>query len=50
MDNKAVKDRLKRWYGDKAASVKYAEGFEICEYGKQPSDDEIKQLFPMLGN
>lgn len=50
MDNKAVKDRLKKWYGDKATSVKYAEGFEICEYGKQPSEDEIKQLFPMLGN
>lgn len=50
MDNKAVKDRLTKWYGDKATSVKYAEGFEICEYGKQPSDEEIKQLFPMLGN
>jgi LmbE family N-acetylglucosaminyl deacetylase len=50
MDNKAVKDQLKNWYGDKAASVKYAEGFEICEYGKQPSEEEIKQLFPMLGN
>lgn len=49
MDNKAVKDRLKKWYGDKATSVKYAEGFEICEYGKQPSEEEIKQLFPMLG-
>jgi LmbE family N-acetylglucosaminyl deacetylase len=50
MDNKAVKDRLTKWYGDKATSVKYAEGFEICEYGKQPSDEEIRQLFPMLGN
>lgn len=49
MDNKAVKDRLKTWYGDKADAVKYAEGFEICEYGKQPSEEEIKQLFPMLG-
>jgi LmbE family N-acetylglucosaminyl deacetylase len=48
MDNKAVKERLKKWYGEKAEAVKYAEGFEICEYGKQPSEEEIKQLFPML--
>jgi LmbE family N-acetylglucosaminyl deacetylase len=39
---------LKKWYGNKASKVKYVEGFEICEYGKQPSDDEIKKLFPML--
>ncbi|WP_273565528.1 PIG-L deacetylase family protein [Maribacter halichondriae] len=39
---------LKKWYGDKETEVKHAEGFEICEYGKQPTDDEIKKLFPML--
>lgn len=39
---------LKKWYGDRATIVKHAEGFEICEYGKQPNDDEIKRLFPML--
>jgi LmbE family N-acetylglucosaminyl deacetylase len=47
--NKATVDCLKKWYGDKAANVKYAEGFEICEYGKQPTEEEIKRLFPMLG-
>jgi LmbE family N-acetylglucosaminyl deacetylase len=47
--NKATTDCLKKWYGAKAASIKYAEGFEICEYGKQPTDEEIKKLFPMLG-
>ena len=39
---------LQKWYGDKASEIKHAEGFEICEYGKQPTDEEIKRLFPML--
>jgi hypothetical protein len=37
------------WYGeDKGKAVKYAECFEICEYGRQPSRDEIKKLFPFF--
>src|SRR6476620_3452049 len=45
-----IKTALEKWYGkDKAAQVKYAEAFEICEYGTQPNDEEIKRLFPMLG-
>lgn len=40
---------LVKWYGkDRATIVKYAEAFEICEYGKQPSDQELRQIFPML--
>jgi LmbE family N-acetylglucosaminyl deacetylase len=46
--NKVTLECLKKWYGDRATIAKHAEGFEICEYGKQPSDDEIKRLFPML--
>lgn len=46
--NKATVECLKTWYGAKATSAKHAEGFEICEYGKQPSETEIKRLFPML--
>jgi len=30
--------------------VQYAEAFEICEYGAQPNDDEIRRLFPMLSD
>lgn len=42
---------LIKWYGkSKAENVKVTESFEICEYGKKPDDDEIKRLFPMLGN
>lgn len=45
-----VRAGLQKWYGNtKAAKVKYAEAFEICEYGAQPNDAEKKRLFPMLG-
>lgn len=46
--NKTTMEVLKKWYGDKATIAKHAEGFEICEYGKQPNDAEIRRLFPML--
>jgi len=46
--NKTTTEILKKWYGDKASIAKHAEGFEICEYGKQPNDEEIRRLFPML--
>lgn len=46
-----VRQSLEKWYGKKRAeATKHAEAFEICEYGKQPTDEEIKQLFPMLNN
>ena len=45
----AVRASLEKWYGkEKAAQVQHAEAFEICEYGNQPNDEEIKRLFPML--
>jgi LmbE family N-acetylglucosaminyl deacetylase len=46
----AVRAALVKWYGDRAAKVQHAEAFEICEYGRQPKDDEIRRLFPMLGH
>jgi len=43
------RNALKKWYGEKEGeAIKYAESFEICEYGKQPTEEEIKYLFPML--
>ncbi|MGB5665811.1 MAG: PIG-L family deacetylase [Maribacter sp.] len=45
---KTAVECLKKWYGDSASIANHAELFEICEYGKQPSMDEIKKLFPML--
>jgi N-acetylglucosamine malate deacetylase 1 len=44
------REALVKWYGEeKAKNVKYAELFEICEYGKQPSDAEVRKLFPFFG-
>src|SRR5688572_5555723 len=41
--------KLAEWYGaDYAAKVKYAEAFEVCEYGRQPDKAEIRRLFPFL--
>lgn len=46
---KRFRDALVKWYGaEQGAAVKYAEAFEICEYGRQPTPDEIKLLFPFF--
>jgi LmbE family N-acetylglucosaminyl deacetylase len=42
------REKLREFYGDKADAVKYAEPFEICEYGRRPSKDELKRLFPFF--
>jgi hypothetical protein len=42
--------QLGDWYGpDRAQSVKYAEAFELCEYGRQPDKKELRRLFPFFG-
>ena len=47
--NAEVQKSLEKWYGAaRAAKVLYAEAFEICEYGSQPTEAEIRVLFPML--
>ena len=48
--NPMVKKALEEWYGaEKAAQVKFAEAFEICEYGTRPTREDILRLFPMMG-
>jgi N-acetylglucosamine malate deacetylase 1 len=43
------REALAKWYGaERAKGVKYAEAFEICEYGRRPSADELKRLFPFF--
>lgn len=43
------RESLVKWYGtEQGAAVKYAEAFEICEYGRQPNPKEIKELFPFF--
>jgi LmbE family N-acetylglucosaminyl deacetylase len=44
----AVRAALRSFYADKTAQVARAEAFELCEYGRRPSPQEIRQLFPML--
>ncbi len=39
---------LEKRYGKKAAGVVSAEAFEICEYGRQPDEAEIRRLFPFF--
>lgn len=47
--NPSVQKGLEEWYGKvKAAQVKFAEAFEICEYGSRPSREDILRLFPMI--
>jgi LmbE family N-acetylglucosaminyl deacetylase len=41
------RDRLVALYGkEKADKVKYAEAFELTQYGRQASVDELKSMFP----
>jgi LmbE family N-acetylglucosaminyl deacetylase len=38
--------QLIKLYGEETGKkVQYAEGFEVCEYGRRPSQDELKKLF-----
>jgi len=40
------RDRLVELYGKEAGSkIKYAEAFELCEYGRQPTMEELEKLF-----
>ena len=44
------RNKLVDLYGEeKGKKVKYAEAFEVCEYGRQPSADEIRKMFPLDG-
>ena len=53
--NQSVADRfrakLEEGYGeDRAAKIKYAEAFEICEYGRRPDKAELARLFPFFAD
>jgi LmbE family N-acetylglucosaminyl deacetylase len=45
----AVRAVLTKWYGaEKGNAVRYAEAFEICEYGTRPDVPLLRKLFPFL--
>jgi LmbE family N-acetylglucosaminyl deacetylase len=47
--NADARAALEKYYGKaKAAQVKHAETFEVCEYGRQPNQEELKKLFPFF--
>ena len=47
--NPEVQKSLLKWSGPtRAAKVLYAEAFVFCEYGYQPTEAELRNLFPML--
>jgi len=46
---KQFRAKLAELYGPDAGSkVKYAEAFEICEYGRRPDKAELAELFPFF--
>ncbi len=34
---------------EKGVAVRYAEAFEVCEYGSQPGRDQLMRIFPFFG-
>jgi len=39
---------LEKGYGPQAARVQHAEAFEITEYGRQPTEQQIRKLLPFF--
>ncbi|HMI52714.1 MAG TPA: PIG-L family deacetylase [Candidatus Saccharimonadales bacterium] len=47
--NPAWRKALEKYYGPTAAAkIQHAEAFEVTEYGRQPSEQEIRALFPFF--
>ncbi|MCX7826296.1 MAG: PIG-L family deacetylase [Verrucomicrobiae bacterium] len=51
---RSIADRFRKelieWYGpERGAKVQHAEAFELCEYGRQPTKEELRLLFPFFG-
>lgn len=42
------REPLEKRYGAQAGKIQHAEAFEITEYGTQPSEEEIRRLFPFF--
>jgi N-acetylglucosamine malate deacetylase 1 len=40
------RDLLVQRYGEQGQTIKYAEAFELCQYGAQPSPEQLNELFP----
>jgi len=43
------RDKLIALYGqERGKQVRYAEAFEVCEYGRRPSEKDLRRLFPFF--
>jgi N-acetylglucosamine malate deacetylase 1 len=43
----SYRDALVKFYGEqRGRKVRYAQAFEVCEYGRQPSSDDLRKMFP----
>src|SRR5712692_1782957 len=42
------RDARRKWYGPQAGKVPFAQAFEMTEYGRRPSEDEIRKLLPFF--
>src|SRR6267142_937052 len=42
------RDAMEKLYGPEAQRIQHAEAFEITEYGRRPSEEEIRKLFPFF--
>lgn len=42
------RDSLIQWHGETGGNARYAESFELCEYGRQPGEAELRELFPFF--
>ena len=40
--------RVRRYGEEKGKAVRFAETFEICEYGRRPNAEEMRRLFPFF--
>ena len=43
-----MREALRKWYGAQTDSVRFAEAFEVCEYGSRPSEQDLRRLFPFF--
>jgi len=48
-DAERFRARLEAVYGvDRARRIRYAEAYELSAYGRQPTSEEVRQMFPFL--
>ncbi|MBI2434943.1 MAG: PIG-L family deacetylase, partial [Candidatus Hydrogenedentes bacterium] len=41
------REQLKEQYGEAGEKIQYVEAFELCEYGRQPTPEELRAMFPV---